>query len=212
MAIAARLMSIEQIDRNWHGVEAAAKHNGQGIQSVVRSVQSDSPAARSGLRSGDVIVSVAKTPVVWPLDVERALLGRKSGDEASVVIERDGKTLTLALTLEHAPGVSTGMDDKSWDLLGVKVEPMPATEFSQLRTRYRGGLRVVEVRPRSPAASQGIRPGDVLVGMHIWETISLENLAYVLSVPDFEQLQPIKFYIVRNNETLYGHLRVATKP
>ena len=65
------------------------------------------------------------------------------------------------------------------------------------------------VRPKSPASDQGIRYGDVLVGMHKWETISLENVAYILDSDEFRQSQPVKFYILRGNETLYGHLQVS---
>ena len=61
------------------------------------------------------------------------------------------------------------------------------------------------VRPGSPAATQGIVPGDVLVGMHIWETVTLENVAYILKRPDFASLTSVKFFILRGDETLYGH-------
>jgi serine protease Do len=86
---------------------------------------------------------------------------------------------------------------------------MPASEFSRLNTRYRGGLKVSAVRPDSPAAAQGIRKGDVLVGMHVWETISAENVTYILGRSDFDQIQPVKFYILRGSETLYGHMNVS---
>ena len=64
---------------------------------------------------------------------------------------------------------------------------MDQDEFKRLGTRYRGGLTVLDVRPGSPAAQQGIRRGDVLVGMHVWETISLENIAYILDRDDLVQ-------------------------
>jgi serine protease Do len=82
-------------------------------------------------------------------------------------------------------------------------------EFKNVSTRYRGGLNVVDVRPGSPAAQQGIRRGDVLVGMHIWETISLENIAYILERDDLNKLESIVFYIIRGNDTLYGHMRLG---
>ena len=46
--------------------------------------------------------------------------------------------------------------------------------------------------------------------MHVWETISLENIAYILDRDDLVQarLRSI-FYIVRGSDTLYGHLRLA---
>ena len=68
---------------------------------------------------------------------------------------------------------------------------------------------MTDVRPDGPAAKQGIRRGDVLVGMHIWETITLDNVNYMLDRPDFATLEPVKFYILRGTETLYGHLTVA---
>jgi len=75
---------------------------------------------------------------------------------------------------------------------------------------------VTSVRTSSPAAEQGIRTGDVLVGMHIWETVSLDNVSYILHRPDFNSITPIKFFILRGNETLYGfmpiNLKVARQP
>jgi serine protease Do len=88
---------------------------------------------------------------------------------------------------------------------------MDQDDFSRLNTRYRGGLTVLDVKPGSPAAQQGIRRGDVLVGMHVWETISLENIAYILDRDDLGQLDSVVFYIVRGSDTLFGHLRLATR-
>ena len=43
--------------------------------------------------------------------------------------------------------------------------------------------------------------------MHIWETTTLDNVAYILKRPDFADLNPVKFFILRGDETLYGYLR-----
>ena len=67
----------------------------------------------------------------------------------------------------------------------------------------------VAVRGDGPAAQQGIRYGDILVGMHKWETVSLDNIAYILDSDEFRRTQPIKFYILRDDETLYGHMTVS---
>jgi serine protease Do len=99
--------------------------------------------------------------------------------------------------------------DASWDVLGMKLSPISPEDFNRYQSRYRGGLTVTAVRPDGPAAKQGIRRGDVLVGMHVWETITLENVAYILGRADFAALEPVKFYILRGNETLFGHLNVS---
>jgi serine protease Do len=47
--------------------------------------------------------------------------------------------------------------------------------------------------------------------MHIWETISLENVSYIINRKDLKDLQPLKFYVLRDDETLYGHLPVSPR-
>ncbi len=143
------------------------------------------------------------------MDFERALLDHKPGDELSLVVERNRQPVSLSLVLASKKR-STPVD-QVWDVLGLKLEPVPASRFRQMPSRYQGGLNVQSVRPDSPASRQGIRRGDILVGMHIWETVSLDNVAYVLNRPDFAELEPLKFYILRNNEPLFGHLNVTMR-
>jgi serine protease Do len=83
---------------------------------------------------------------------------------------------------------------------------VPAAKVQKLQSRYRGGLLVTEVRGDGPACDQGIREGDILVGLHVWETIEHENISYVLDKAAEDNLGPIKFYVLRGRETLFGHL------
>ena len=144
-----------------------------------------------------------------PLDFERAILGHKPGDELPLTVHRGDDIVKLKLKLAALPSHPTGDADLAWDVLGLHLAPISATQFKQYQSKYRGGLSVTEVRPDSPAAKQGLRRGDVLVGMHIWETVSLDNVTYILNRPDFSDLEPMKFHILRNNETLYGHFNVS---
>ena len=200
MEIAAELMSTRRITSTWHGV-VAKQHNGDV---VVSSVDDASPAASVGLKAGDVIKSVGGQKLARPLDLERTLVEHKAGDEVRLAVERDGHALPMLLVLKQLPD--------AWEMLGLKLQPIPERQFTQLGTRYRGGLTVTAVRPESPAARQGIRRGDVLVGMHKWETTTLEHVTYVLNRPDFAKLEPLKFYIVRGSETFSGNLSLAQRP
>ena len=159
-----------------------------------------------------MVTAVGETEIHRALDFQREMLDRKAGDKVDVTVQRDGKSLNLSLVLGENPDSSRTANAGAWEVLGLELRTMPAAEFKQkFHTRYRGGLVVVDVRPNSPAAEQGIRAGDVLVGMHIWETVSLDNVAYILKRPDFNSITPVKFFILRGNETLYGFMPVSLK-
>jgi serine protease Do len=208
--VATELISTRRLDGTWHGL--VARESAMNSAVVVGNVDSDSPAAAGGLQAGDTITTVDKLPIVRPLDIERAMLGHQAGETIEVSVQRKQQPLVLKLTLGTPPESQlAAVDDSVWDLLGLRLETISSRQFQQYRTRYRGGLSVSEVRPDSPAARQGIRRGDILVGMHVWETISIENVVYILGRPDFAQLGPLKFYILRGNETLFGHLTVSQR-
>ncbi len=210
MIITSDLMSTRRINNLWHGIQVqndAKAPLSRGV--LVRELDKEGPAVTAGLEVGDQIKNVAGLPIARPIDLERALLSKRAGDEVEVIVERAAHPTTLKLTLAELPAHLRAADEPAWQLLGMRLTPIPQQEFQRIRTRYHGGLRVTDVKPGSPAAKQGIRRGDVLVGMHIWETISLDNVSYILNRPDFATLSPLKFYIVRGSETYLGHMPVA---
>jgi len=211
--VAARLMSTERLEQTTHGIVGKTVCEPEHRQFVVTTVRETSPAGKAGLVSGDVVTTIGERKIERGLDVELALLGVRTGQEIEVSVLRNGKPVELKLTMAQLSRTTQKpvLADRSWNTLGLKLAVMDQSEFTRLGTRYRGGLTVLDVRPGSPAAQQGIRRGDVLVGMHVWETISLENIAYILDRDDLTRLDSIVFYIIRGSETLYGHLRLAQR-
>jgi beta-lactamase regulating signal transducer with metallopeptidase domain len=105
--------------------------------------------------------------------------------------------------------------DQAWAKLGLRLTPIPAAKFKELKNKfdrldsYRGALRVDEVRPGSAAAMEHLQPGDLLVGLHIWETVDNEQVNWVLGRPNFAESLPLKFYIFRNGETRSGRFDLS---
>jgi serine protease Do len=195
------------LENRWHGITLKASSD-EGV--VIQAVEKNSPAEQAGLQPGDVLQAIEHRPLTRQLDLERILLGRKNNDPIDVQVKRQSEQVQTKLALVTKPKTAED-NDKHWQLLGLKLAQVPAQQFKQGTSRYRGGLQVLNVRPDSPASKQGIRKGDILVGMHIWETITLENVDYVLSRNDLEEFAPIKFLLLRNGETLFGHLPVTVK-
>ena len=212
MAVVTKMLTQATTTKIWHGVVVTTEGRVSEKGLSVTSVEKKSPAAESGLQTGDRITSVDGIETKRGLDFHRAMLERSTGEKVEIEIVRDGDPITLQLTLAAVPKRLKTPKHPSWQLLGLELKPVPNNVFrTTYQTRYRGGLSVSAVRPHSPASNQGIRPGDVLVGMHIWETVSMENVSYILNLPNFAKLNPVKFFILRGDETLYGYLPVAAK-
>jgi len=209
LEVAGRLLSIRRVDQHWHGLKTKpADPAERGL--AVSKVEDGSPASKGGLQPGDVITQIGEHHVNHLLDLERALLGRSSEEELEVTVIRDNRPTKLSMLLGRPPSLPDKEEDPAWKVLGLRVAKISREEFERLNSRYRGGLRILDVREAGPAAKQGIRPGDVLVGMHIWETVSPDNLMYILNRQDLQDIEPLKFYILRGEETLFGHLPLAT--
>ncbi len=213
ISLAADLMSVSRLEGRWHGIVAETTEvTGKGL--VVRSVSKNSPAERAGIQPGDVIKRVGDQDVRRALDLERALLGRNVDEELSFSVDRKQEPVQLAMQLAPRPRGESSPGDQIWNVLGLRLTTISSEQFKAYNNRvYRGGLAILAVRAGSPAERNGIQRGDVLLGMHEWETVSPENVDYILSRPDFSQLEPLKFYILRasqrGNEVLYGHMAVS---
>lgn len=206
--VTSKLLDDEVTRHVGHGVKGRTIATPVSSKYVIQSIQADSAADSAGLNAGDVVVAVDDTKVIRSLDFERALLDRRPGETLTVSVERNDEVRDVELVLTDARRESRSVGDRSWRMLGLKLAPIAERVFQQLNSGYRGGLKVTSVRPNGPAHNQGIRSGDILVGMHKWETVSLDNMAYILENDEFRRSQPAKFYILRDGDTLYGHLNL----
>lgn len=208
MTIVTELMSVERVAKTWHGIVARRHTGNAGV--VVEVVHSESPAECCGVRAGDIITRIGDCHIMSQLDVERALLGHKVGEHVTMVVMRSNGEETIDLPLAAARPRKLTLDEKCWQQLGLRVLTLPAVKVQKLQSRYRGGLMVSEVRSDGPASAQGIQVGDILVGLHVWETIAPDNIAYVLDKVEEENLGSIKFYVLRGRDTLFGHITSDT--
>jgi len=115
---------------------------------VVR-VYPDSPAARAGLRDGDVVTAIEGDPVTAREDVTTALYSVPPDSPVRIDARRGERRLSLALTAVHPPR-GLGLEVLSSDL-GLAV------------SREGEGLVVSRITPGSTAARAGLRPGDRVI-------------------------------------------------
>ena len=118
---------------------------------VLDSVRPGSPAAAAGLRAGDRLVSVAGRPVGRPDAAKLALGPLRAGDDAELVVDRDGREVRLTATLagELPPLNPAGLGVLPGEVPGGDARPP--------------GVPLAFVFPDSPAAAAGLAAGDVIV-------------------------------------------------
>jgi serine protease Do len=174
-------------------------------------------AQRGGLKAGDRIVKVDNDTITSQLHYAIAILDATPGQKLRMEFQRGDESYeTFVATLPSTSESSDPVASLAWQVIGVAVRPagdsFTRRMNSQMQTNYRGGLLITEVRPGSAADQQSLRTGDVLLGIHSWQTSSMADLAEILQHPEIQQGPNAKFYIVRRDQTLYGHMQLAAQP
>lgn len=75
---------------------------------LVTSLDRRAPAFQAGIRRGDIITSIDGTPVTTREDVVDLVAKKNPGDSISVVVDRDGQSLTFQVTLSARPAAISG--------------------------------------------------------------------------------------------------------
>jgi serine protease Do len=139
---------------------------------IVAQVTPDSPASRGGLQQGDVITRINDTDVINGSTLQVAVSEMSPGTKITLGALRNGKPVTLNLTVGQFHGNSEIASNDSSDnsdgtktgKLGLAVSNLTADARQQINAPDQiHGVVVQSVRPASPADEAGIQPGDVIL-------------------------------------------------
>lgn len=133
---------------------------------LVATVEPDSPAAKAGIETGDVILKFNGQVIDRSSTLPALVATTKPGSESRLEVWRHGKLMEITVkTGEFNNTTNAGSVEASrkGDKLGLAVRPLTPQEKRQNETDH--GL-VVEDVSEGPAARAGIRPGDVIVSIN----------------------------------------------
>ena len=151
--------------------EGIAKSQGlkEAQGALVSQIQPDGPAAKAGLKVGDVITGFDGHKIYESSQVPPLVAMTAPGTQAKVDIIRDGKPMTLKIKvgemprngltpelLTGAPAATSGSK-----LLGLTVQGITPSIRQQLGYSGKGGVVITDVE--GPAADAHLSPGDVIL-------------------------------------------------
>ena len=136
---------------------------------LVANVNPGSPAAKAGVKQGDVIVGAGGQKIETVHDLPRLVAATPPGHKLDLTVERNGKQETLTATvgeMPENPQVASAAAPQESAALGLQLSSID----QDLRQKYSipkdvQGVVVTKVAGNSPADQLGIKPGDVIVSV-----------------------------------------------
>jgi len=153
---------------------------------IVSQVTADGPAAKAGVKQGDVVVRVANQDVTFDNTLSLIVANTPIGSRVPLEVIRDGKRLTLTAQIVQrptesivrgtpdqdgatppaAPGAAPGAE-AARQSLGITLQPITPEIRSELKlSPMLQGVIIAGIDPSSDAASQGLQRGDVILAIN----------------------------------------------
>jgi serine protease Do len=188
--------------------EISQKHGiREGFGALIVEVLKETPAAASGLRTGDLVVAVADRPVVDTRALQRYVGAAPIGETVSLtVLRRDEGRRRLAVRVGLMPE-PVAAERVAAELGFLVREPEPRGETGEPRPP--GAPAVAAVLPRSRAEQAGLRVGDVLVEVNGRAVATLEAVREALLSLD---RGPLALVVSREGQRVPVLLRGAETP
>jgi len=182
---------------------------------VVREVTPDGPAAKAGLKNGDIVIKADDKEVADPQTLVGLIQGHKPGDKVKLQVLRDGKEQMVEVTLGERklaqlptvpklPGVRHGV------YLGVQTQELTPELKARLKVAVDKGVVVVDVLPHSPAAKAGLKTDDVITGVDAQTVAKPEELR--AAIQKMSAGKEITVKVLRGKETKEIKVQVAEMP
>ncbi len=134
---------------------------------LIGQVFDGSPAAKGGLKVGDLVVAVDGAKINNSRDVVREVLKKQVGQKVTMEVLRDGGKVEVIVTTEAMPSepmeqkASVQPEKKEW--FGLHVTPITQELAKQLNLKNTEGVLIESVDAGSAAFEAGLRRGDIIV-------------------------------------------------
>jgi serine protease Do len=175
---------------------------------ILADVRPDGPAARAGLRPGDVALSVDGKPMENARQFEVNLYLRPVGQKVTVEVRRGGERVPVPVEVVERVDDPSGLASRvtpernvvaPLGILGLDLDEELLAAMPSLRAR--AGVIVAAAAPDSPAWRDPLRIGDVIYTLNQEPVTSLGRLRELLSA--LKPNAPVVLHVERAGELRY---------
>ena len=170
-----QLRAHGRVVRGWIGATAQAVtpdlarslHLASPEGAVVADVTAGGPAAKAGVKPGDVIARWGDKEVHRSHELPMLVAATAPGTRVPVTLERGGQQHVVEVTVaELRPGAGSPAQATAVTPWGIAVKPLPAAEGRRRGLQSGIGVIVADVVAGSPADDAGLEPGDAIVAVN----------------------------------------------
>jgi serine protease Do len=200
-------VGIQDVTKELAGQFGMAEPKGVLISAVTK----NSPAARAGLKSGDVITRFGGDDVRDGRHLRNLVAATAPGTTIKIELLRDGKPTTVTATIDQqAEEVGVEVEPAQpaasrLDKLGIAVQTLTPELAKQLHVDATKGVVISELSDDGLAAMAGLRKGDVIVEANRTPVASADELTRVLTKA--KDPRSVLFLIKRQDASLFVVIR-----
>jgi serine protease Do len=144
---------------------------------IVTDVIDGSPAQAAGIKRGDVILKINGQSVKDSRELSRRITALSAGDTATFTIWREGKQITIKVTVAKRAQLASADLDPRLTSLGLGLRTITAQVRGALDLgEDASGVLIVDVAPDSDAAENGLQAGDRIVAVGSGDVTSLADI------------------------------------
>jgi serine protease Do len=197
-------------DINRSTADALDLPSAEGV--LVREVEPGTPAEKAGIKMGDVITRFNGRKVANGQELMMMVAAKDPGEEATLEILRDGRSLTKSLKLaDRETFVSTAggpppQEEKEEEWLGLQVSTATRDLAAQHGVKFEPGVLVLRVDPGSSAEEGGLRVGDIIVKIGDQEIEDSDDYQKAIKALK-DKKKAVLLLVYRNGEPLFTALK-----
>jgi len=173
-SVIAQLKDKGAVTRGWMGTrvqpvtadiaESLGLKNASGA--LVDELEPGSPAAKAGIKSGDVITAVDGAPVKDSRELAKGVSAKAPGTSVKLTVMRDGQEKAITLTLGELPNQREARGRSESEKVPTGGAPhlgLTVAPAGMVAGAGGSGVAITAVDPESAAAEHGLQAGDVIL-------------------------------------------------